>query len=356
MQPSRRPADGRYGENPNRLQHYYQYQVILKPNPPDLQDLYLGSLAAIGIDTAAARHPLRRGRLGEPHRRRLGPGLGGLVRRHGGDPVHLFPAGRRARRRPVVSGELTYGLERLAMYVQGVDNVYDLTFNDAGVTYGEVFLENERQQSAANFEAYDVDMLQAPVRGHGGRGAAPARRQRAAGPGAGAAGLRPRAEGQPPVQPDGRPRRHRGGRAPELHRPHPRPVQSLRGGLGGAAGNREEKRREGDHRGGAERLATSSSPPTSPRLALPRRLAACVEGERSASAPSSRCSARTAVEPRDRAASTSRTASGAASCASRRKALRPADAGLFLADLFPAQRSAWTASRARGRAPSSTSA
>ena len=96
VQPSRRPKDGRYGENPNRLQHYYQYQVILKPSPPDLQDLYLGSLAAIGIDADAARHPLRRGRLGEPDARRLGARLGMLVRRHGGVAVHLFPAGRRA--------------------------------------------------------------------------------------------------------------------------------------------------------------------------------------------------------------------------------------------------------------------
>ena len=96
VQPSRRPKDGRYGENPNRLQHYYQFQVILKPNPPNLQDLYLGSLQAIGIDPRAARHPLRRGRLGEPDARRLGPRLGMLVRRHGGVAVHLFPAGRRA--------------------------------------------------------------------------------------------------------------------------------------------------------------------------------------------------------------------------------------------------------------------
>jgi glycyl-tRNA synthetase alpha chain len=97
VQPCRRPTDGRYGENPNRLGHYYQYQVILKPSPPDLQELYLGSLAAIGIDPLQARHPLRRGRLGKPDARRLGPRLGSLVRRHGGDPVHLFPAGRRLR-------------------------------------------------------------------------------------------------------------------------------------------------------------------------------------------------------------------------------------------------------------------
>ena len=99
VQPSRRPKDGRYGENPNRLQHYYQFQVILKPSPPDIQDLYLKSLAAIGIDSQAARHPLRRGRLGEPDARRLGARLGVLVRRHGGVAVHLLPAGRRLRMR-----------------------------------------------------------------------------------------------------------------------------------------------------------------------------------------------------------------------------------------------------------------
>ena len=98
-QPSRRPKDGRYGENPNRLQHYYQFQVILKPSPPDIQDLYLGSLRAHRHRPSTPRHPLRRGRLGEPDARRLGPRLGGVVRRHGGEPVHLFPAGGRLRLR-----------------------------------------------------------------------------------------------------------------------------------------------------------------------------------------------------------------------------------------------------------------
>ncbi len=97
VQPSRRPKDGRYGENPNRLQHYYQFQVILKPSPDNIQELYLQSLAAIGLDSSAARHPLRRGRLGKPDARRLGARLGMLVRRHGSQPVHLFPAGRRLR-------------------------------------------------------------------------------------------------------------------------------------------------------------------------------------------------------------------------------------------------------------------
>ncbi len=131
VQPSRRPTDGRYGENPNRLQHYYQYQVILKPSPADIQELYLGASMTIGIDPDAPRHPLRRGRLGEPDPGRLGPRLGSLVRRDGSLAVHLFPAGRRLECEPV-SGELTYGLERLAMYVQGVESVYDLAFNDHG--------------------------------------------------------------------------------------------------------------------------------------------------------------------------------------------------------------------------------
>ena len=97
VQPCRRPTDGRYGENPNRLQHYYQYQVILKPSPPDLQELYLGSLAAIGIDFT--KHDIRfvEDDWESPDARRLGAGLGSLVRRDGGDPVHLFPADGRLR-------------------------------------------------------------------------------------------------------------------------------------------------------------------------------------------------------------------------------------------------------------------
>ena len=97
VQPSRRPKDGRYGENPNRLQHYYQYQVVLKPAPANILELYLGSLEALGFDLKQQRRPLRRGRLGEPDARLLGPGLGGLAQRHGGHAVHLLPAGRRHR-------------------------------------------------------------------------------------------------------------------------------------------------------------------------------------------------------------------------------------------------------------------
>src|SRR5262250_782375 len=114
VQPSRRPKDGRYGENPNRLQHYYQFQVILKPSPSNSQELYLGSLEALGIDP--------------------------------------------------VSTELTYGLERLAMYVQGVENVFDLDWNGrpgdhGGMTYGDVYLQSEREFSAFNFEQATTDKL-----------------------------------------------------------------------------------------------------------------------------------------------------------------------------------------------------
>ena len=157
-QPSRRPADGRYGENPNRLQHYYQFQVILKPNPPDLQDLYLGSLREIGIDPAL--HDIRFVEDDWENPTVGAWGLGWEVWCDGMEVTQFtYFQGVGGLDVGVVSGELTYGLERLAMYVQGVDRVYDLRFNDAGLTYGEVFLENERENSAYNFEVADVDML-----------------------------------------------------------------------------------------------------------------------------------------------------------------------------------------------------
>ena len=158
VQPSRRPADGRYGENPNRLQHYYQYQVILKPNPPEMQDLYLGSLRAIGLDPAL--HDIRFVEDDWENPTVGAWGLGWEVWCDGME-VSQYTYFQQVGGLDVdpVAGELTYGLERLAMYVQGVDNVYDLKFNKQGVTYGEVFLENERQQSAANFHGYDVAML-----------------------------------------------------------------------------------------------------------------------------------------------------------------------------------------------------
>ena len=158
VQPSRRPGDGRYGENPNRLQHYYQFQVLLKPNPDNLQELYLGSLAAIGIDPKL--HDIRFVEDDWENPTVGAWGLGWEVWCDGMEVTQFtYFQGVGGIEVDVVSGELTYGLERLAMYVQGVDNVYDLKFNNAGLTYGEVFLENERQQSEANFHGYDVEGL-----------------------------------------------------------------------------------------------------------------------------------------------------------------------------------------------------
>jgi glycyl-tRNA synthetase alpha chain len=158
VQPSRRPTDGRYGENPNRLQHYYQFQVVLKPSPPDIQEQYLGSLAAIGIDFAT--HDIRFVE-DDWESPTLGAwGLGWEVWCDGMEVTQFtyFQQVGGFDCRPV-AGELTYGLERLAMYIQGVDRVYDLDFNGKGVTYGNVFLENEKQQSAYNFEVADTEML-----------------------------------------------------------------------------------------------------------------------------------------------------------------------------------------------------
>ncbi len=158
VQPCRRPTDGRYGENPNRLQHYYQYQVVLKPSPPDLQDLYLGSLAAIGIDFT--RHDIRFVE-DDWESPTLGAwGLGWEVWCDGMEVTQFtyFQQMGGFDCKPV-AGELTYGLERLAMYIQNKDSVYELDFNGAGVTYGDVFLENERQMSTWNFEIADTEAL-----------------------------------------------------------------------------------------------------------------------------------------------------------------------------------------------------
>jgi glycyl-tRNA synthetase alpha chain len=163
VQPCRRPTDGRYGENPNRLGAYYQYQVILKPSPPDLQQLYLGSLSAIGIDFTM--HDIRFVE-DDWESPTLGAwGLGWEVWCDGMEVTQFtyFQQMGGFDCKPV-AGELTYGLERLAMYVQNVDSVYDLDFNgrpkgEGGVTYGDVFLENERQMSAWNFEVANTDSL-----------------------------------------------------------------------------------------------------------------------------------------------------------------------------------------------------
>ena len=157
VQPSRRPKDGRYGENPNRLQHYYQYQVILKPAPADVQDVYLKSLAAIGIDAAA--HDIRFVE-DDWESPTLGAwGLGWEVWCDGME-VTQFTYFQQVGGIDceVVSAELTYGLERLAMYVQGVENVYDLKFNEQ-FKYGDVFLQSEKEYSAYNFEWADTEAL-----------------------------------------------------------------------------------------------------------------------------------------------------------------------------------------------------
>ena len=162
VQPSRRPKDGRYGENPNRLQHYYQFQVILKPSPDDLQDLYLKSLYAIGIDPKL--HDIR---FVEDDWESPTLGAWGLGWECWCDGMEVsqftyFQQVAGFECAPV-AGELTYGLERLAMYVQGVENVYDLNFNGRDgarkVSYGDVFLQAEQEYSRHNFEYADTDML-----------------------------------------------------------------------------------------------------------------------------------------------------------------------------------------------------
>ena len=158
VQPSRRPSDGRYGENPNRLQHYYQYQVIMKPSPRDPQALLLGSYRELGLDPAL--HDIRFVE-DDWESPTLGAwGLGWEVWCDGME-VTQFTYFQQVGGIPceVPSCELTYGLERLAMYIQGVENVYDLDFNGHGVTYGDVFLRAEREYSAHNFEHADIALL-----------------------------------------------------------------------------------------------------------------------------------------------------------------------------------------------------
>ncbi|MDA0223045.1 MAG: glycine--tRNA ligase subunit alpha [Proteobacteria bacterium] len=162
VQPSRRPTDGRYGENPNRLQHYYQYQVLIKPSPPDLQALYLGSLAAIGIDMDL--HDIRFVE-DDWESPTLGAwGLGWEVWCDGME-VSQFTYFQQVGGYDCnpVSGELTYGLERLAMYVLGVDHVMDMPFNDPdaviALSYGDVFRQAEEEYSRYNFDVANTDVL-----------------------------------------------------------------------------------------------------------------------------------------------------------------------------------------------------
>jgi len=161
VQPSRRPTDGRYGENPNRLQHYYQFQVVMKPSPADFQELYLESLAALGVDVSI--HDIRfvEDNWESPT---LGAwGLGWEVWLNGMEVTQFtyFQQAGGLECYPV-TGEITYGVERIAMYLQGVDSIYDLVWADgpAGrVTYGDVFHQNEVEMSRYNFEEADVDHL-----------------------------------------------------------------------------------------------------------------------------------------------------------------------------------------------------
>ena len=161
VQPSRRPTDGRYGENPNRLQHYYQFQVVIKPSPLDIQELYLGSLKMLGLDPLV--HDIRfvEDNWESPT---LGAwGLGWEVWLNGMEVTQFtyFQQVGGLDCRPV-TGEITYGLERIAMYLQGVESVFDLVWADGPlgrITYGDVYHQNEVEQSAYNFEHADVDFL-----------------------------------------------------------------------------------------------------------------------------------------------------------------------------------------------------
>jgi glycyl-tRNA synthetase alpha chain len=157
VQPTRRPKDGRYGENPNRLQHYYQYQVVLKPSPDDIQDIYLKSLEALGIDPKKNDIRFVEDDWESPT---LGAwGLGWEVWLNGMEVTqftYLQQVGG-IDCKPVL-GELTYGLERLAMHLQGRESVFELTWVD-GVTYGDVYHQNEVEQSKYNFELANIEML-----------------------------------------------------------------------------------------------------------------------------------------------------------------------------------------------------
>jgi glycyl-tRNA synthetase alpha chain len=161
VQPCRRPTDGRYGDNPNRSQHYYQFQVVLKPSPDDIQDLYLGSLKALGFDLTKNDVRFVEDNWESPS---LGAwGLGWEVWMNGMEVTQFtyFQQVGGLECSPI-TGEITYGLERLAMYIQNVDSMYDLVWAktpSGDVTYGDVFKQNEKEMSAYNFEHADVDAL-----------------------------------------------------------------------------------------------------------------------------------------------------------------------------------------------------
>ena len=161
VQPCRRPTDGRYGENPNRLQHYYQFQVLLKPSPSDIQEIYLESLTNLGIDTAVHDVRFVEDNWESPT---LGAwGLGWEVWLNGMEVTQFtyFQQAGGLECYPV-SGEITYGIERIAMYLQGVDSIYDIVWAESTeglVTYGDVFKQNEVEMSEFNFDCANVDLL-----------------------------------------------------------------------------------------------------------------------------------------------------------------------------------------------------
>jgi len=157
VQPSRRPKDGRYGENPNRLQHYYQFQVALKPAPENIVDLYMSSIQSLGIDLKKNDIRLVEDNWENPT---LGAwGLGWEVWLNGMEITQFtyFQQVGGITCKPI-TGEITYGLERLAMYIQNVDSVYDIQWTD-GISYGDVFLQNEKEQSSYNFKFSDSEFL-----------------------------------------------------------------------------------------------------------------------------------------------------------------------------------------------------
>tara|TARA_B100001029_G_C15049477_1_gene449625 strand:+ start:557 stop:1486 length:930 start_codon:yes stop_codon:yes gene_type:complete len=161
VQPCRRPTDGRYGENPNRLQHYYQFQVLLKPSPDDIQELYLESLTYLGVDTSIHDVRFVEDNWESPT---LGAwGLGWEVWLNGMEVTQFtyFQQAGGLECHPV-SGEITYGIERIAMYLQGVDSIYDIIWSDGDngrITYGDVFKQNEVEMSEFNFEIANIDLL-----------------------------------------------------------------------------------------------------------------------------------------------------------------------------------------------------
>ena len=164
VQPSRRPKDGRYGENPNRLQHYYQFQVVLKPSPENIVELYLSSLTHLGFDLKENDIRLVEDNWENPT---LGAwGLGWEVWLNGMEVTQFtyFQQVGGIQCKPI-TGEITYGLERLAMYIQKVDSVYDIQWND-DITYGDIFLQNEIEQSTYNFEHSDAKFLLESFNGH----------------------------------------------------------------------------------------------------------------------------------------------------------------------------------------------